>query len=95
MTKERHPLEHMAEVGRFRENPYNYLTESSFMLTNFPGSETITEAFIRDMIKSVDEKVIINKVELFEAMQGSDPSSEYRGRTSDIAYAVVDFEFDH
>ena len=68
MTKERHPLEHMAEVGRYRENPYNHLGEASFLLTNFPGTTAVTEAYVRDMIFAADSKAIVNRIELFPAM---------------------------
>ena len=41
--KKKHPLEYYAEQMRITENPYNFMTERSIMLTNFPKNYVVTK----------------------------------------------------
>lgn len=63
-------------------------------MTNFPGSKKVDKAFVLDLVRKIAPNAVLNRLELYEAERASAPSFELRGRTSEVAYAIVDFEFD-
>lgn len=46
MSKQKHPLEYLAEDQRARENPYSRMQENSLLITNFPSDVKITKEYI-------------------------------------------------
>ena len=86
-SKEKHPLEWLAEPLRITENPYARMNEKSLMITNFPKGVNVTKRYIRDLCLKFDQNAIVNKVFIKEAKTGDN----FENRNP-MAYAIVEFE---